>query len=306
MGNIIEVSGLSKNYGQIEAVKNIDFSVNEGDLFAFLGTNGAGKSTTIDILCTLIKSDKGRILIDGEKLGENDHKIRSRIGVVFQHSVLDDLLTVKENLNIRASFYGMRGRKLTERTNNIVRICQLEEFFKRPYGKLSGGQKRRADIARALIHVPKILFLDEPTTGLDPNTRKNIWDTVVNMQKEYGTTIFLTTHYMEEAKNADYITIINRGTIIETGTPAYFKNRYTKNYLKLYDPDEKLSLLLNERGIAYHIENDVIVISADKITFVLKLLNDIQHSISSFEYVKGSIDDAFIWLSKMSDSTENT
>lgn len=295
---MIEVRELYKNYEDVSAINGISFSVNEGDLFAFLGTNGAGKSTTIDILCTLLKSDQGQVLVAGEEVGKNDDHIRSQIGVVFQHSVLDDLLTVKENLCVRASFYGITGQNLKKRLNHLSEICQLESFLNRPYGKLSGGQKRRTDIARALINIPKILFLDEPTTGLDPSTRKSIWDAMMYMQKDYGMTVFLTTHYMEEAKHADYVTIIDKGSIIEQGTPAHFKSKYTKSYLKVYSPNQEIEQIFKKYGVNYEVQNDILVTATDELDLVLDLLKRMQPFMSSFEYVKGSIDDAFIHLAK--------
>ncbi len=169
---IIEVNNLIKNYGNVKAVKGIDFYVNEGDLFAFLGPNGAGKTTTIDVICTLLKPDKGTVTVNGYRLGEQDDKIRKSIGVVFQDNILDILLTVKENLYTRGSFYGVTSKELAAAVEKASKAADVESFINRPYGKLSGGQRRRADIARALVHTPRVLFLDEPTTGLDPQTEK--------------------------------------------------------------------------------------------------------------------------------------
>ena len=207
----IEVSGLIKNYGKIKAVDGIDFSVDSGSLFAFLGPNGAGKSTTIDILCTLLRPDGGRAAINGLEIGRQDEKIRREIGVVFQEGVLDRLLSVRENLMLRGSFYGFRGEELKKRVSDALLKSGAGEFALRKYGQLSGGQRRRADIARALVNSPKILFLDEPATGLDPQTRKSIWDTIRRLQRDNGTTVFLTTHYMEEAEQADYVVVIDAG-----------------------------------------------------------------------------------------------
>lgn len=184
MEKIIEVKGLSKRFGDVQAVKNIDFHVNAGQLFAFLGPNGAGKSTTIDIICTLLQADSGEVTINGFTLGKDDFAIRSDIGVVFQTNLLDKLLTVKENLEVRGSFYGLSKADWESAFLRATQAAGVTEFLDRPYGKLSGGQKRRADIARALINTPKILFLDEPTTGLDPQTRKNVWDTIRKLQAD--------------------------------------------------------------------------------------------------------------------------
>ena len=226
---IIEVSNLKKSYGDIEAVKGIDFYVDEGSLFAFLGLNGAGKSTTIDMMCTFLKADSGKIKIDNYEVNKDDDKIKSLIGVVFQDSVLDDLLTVKENLKVRSKLYNMSKSEFNKNLEEIAHVTGINDFLNRQYGKLSGGQRRRADIARALINKPKILFLDEPTTGLDPNSRKSVWDMIRRLQEENNMTVFLTTHYMEEAAKADYIIIMNEGKIEAKGTTYELKEKYTKD-----------------------------------------------------------------------------
>lgn len=218
MEKMMEVHGLMKSYGKVEAVRGIDFYVEKGKLFAFLGPNGAGKSTTIDILSTALKADQGTAVINGYSLGKEDSKIRSSIGVVFQGHHLDDLLTVRENLLSRGSFYGLQGKALHEAVEQAAQEAEVTDFLHRPYGKLSGGQRRRADIARALVNRPQILFLDEPTTGLDAQTRRNVWDRIHELQKEKGMTVFLTTHYMEEAASADYVIVIDHGKIAAKGT----------------------------------------------------------------------------------------
>ena len=237
MDRIIQVNSLKKSYGSVEAVKDISFYVERGGLFAFLGPNGAGKSTTIDIICTFLKPDGGEVIIDGLTLGRDDEKIRGLIGVVFQDGLLDRLLTVEQNLRVRGSFYGLRGKELNEAVKNTASMCGITDILKRQYGKLSGGQRRRCDIARALINTPKILFLDEPTTGLDPKTRRMVWDIIVELQKTLGMTVFLTTHYMEEAAGADYVIVIDEGKISAKGTPAELKDRYSKDRLILSAKD---------------------------------------------------------------------
>ena len=225
MDTILEVSHLVKNYGSLQAVRDISFTVERGGLFAFLGTNGAGKSTTINILSTLMKPDGGSVLIDGCILGKEDAAIRAKIGVVFQNSVLDNLLTVKENLQVRGSFYHLSTDELEERILYAARITGCSDYLFQRYGMLSGGQKRRADIARALLQKPDLLFLDEPTTGLDPQSRQQIWKAIASMQKKEGLTVFLTTHYMEEAAGADDIVIIDKGRIAAQGTPDALRER---------------------------------------------------------------------------------
>lgn len=233
MNHIIEVNHLVKNYGAVQAVKDISFYVEEGGLFAFLGPNGAGKSTTINTICTFLKPDGGSVTVDGFQLGREDGRIRENIGIVFQNSLLDDLLTVEENLLTRGSFYNLKGEALKEAVRSAAKATELMGFLKRPYGKLSGGQRRRADIARALLHTPRILFLDEPTTGLDPQSRRSIWNTIKKLQAEQGMTVFLTTHYMEEAEDADYCIVVDDGKIAAKGTPVDLKRRYAKDRMQI-------------------------------------------------------------------------
>ena len=190
MTKIIEVDRLVKSYGDIKAVQDISFYVQKGDLFAFLGPNGAGKSTTIDIITTLLRPDSGSVRINGFELGKDDQDIRSSIGAVYQDNLLDKLLTVEENLTLRAGLYGFSKQQKAEAISTAIKNAGIDELIKRPYGKLSGGQRRRVDIARSLLNTPQILFLDEPTTGLDPQTRKKIWEIIRKLQQENGTTIF--------------------------------------------------------------------------------------------------------------------
>ena len=219
MENMIEIKNLYKQFGDIQAVNNLSFKVKKGELFAFLGVNGAGKSTTINIICGQLKKDKGEILITGKSLDENPTFFKNILGVVFQTSVLDKDLTVYDNLQSRASLYGIIGKDFQNRLNKLSEILSFKDLLKRPLGKLSGGQKRRIDIARALIHNPKILILDEPTTGLDPQTRTLLWDVINNLRKEEGLTVFLTTHYMEEAESlSDRVGIMDKGKLIAVGT----------------------------------------------------------------------------------------
>ncbi|WP_059046621.1 ABC transporter ATP-binding protein [Paenibacillus rubinfantis] len=298
MGNIIEVTGLKKKFGSLEAVKKVDFTVKEGSLFAFLGPNGAGKSTTIDIISTQLQPDGGEVLIDGYHLGRDDDQIRSSIGIVFQDSLLDPLLTVEENLQIRGRMYGKSRAELNTAIETAAETAGVDEFLKRPYGKLSGGQRRRADIARALIHTPKVLFLDEPTTGLDPQTRKRVWEMVLKLQREQGMTVFLTTHYMEEAAQADYITIIDHGEVLAQGTPLELKNRYASDMLKIKPVnDAELATLLKELGLAF--ERDaagIYRIALNHTVEALGILDQCRENIANLEVVNGTMDDVFINL----------
>lgn len=297
MNKIVEVKSLVKSYKDVKAVKGIDFYVEEGKLFAFLGPNGAGKSTTIDMICTYLKPDSGEIIVDGCRVGKNDDEIRRRIGIVFQDSVLDPILTVRENITLRGSFYGLKGKKLAEAVENACKIVSITEFIDRPYGKLSGGQRRRADIARALVNTPKILFLDEPTTGLDPQTRQNVWETIAKLQKENNMTVFLTTHYMEEASEADYVIVIDDGKVSAKGTPAQLKETYAKNTLRIVPENSKrLAEYFNSNKIEFTTTADVFVVTIESTVDALKIVDSIRDNIESIEIVKGTMDDAFIGI----------
>ncbi|MDR2168195.1 MAG: ATP-binding cassette domain-containing protein [Clostridiales bacterium] len=234
---IIQVENLRKNYADVKAVNGISFSVKEGSLFSFLGTNGAGKSTTIGILTTLLAQTSGSAKVGGLDVARQGEKVRELIGVVFQTAVLDELLTVRENLDIRAGLYGFSARKRKEAVENAIKLAGISEFANRRYGKLSGGMRRRTDIARALVHTPKLLFLDEPTTGLDPKTRQDMWQMLRDLQRDTGMTVFLTTHYMEEAAESDDIVVIHRGEIRAQGTPLCLKQRYCHDLLKITTTD---------------------------------------------------------------------
>ena len=295
MENAIEVKGLVKNYGEVKAVRGIDFHVKKGKLFAFLGPNGAGKSTTIDIICTFLRQDEGTVKVGGYTLGKEDTKIREIIGAVFQVGLLDDLLSVEENLRTRASFYKIKGAELDEAVKRAVEVTGISNLLKRRYGQLSGGQRRRADIARALVHAPEILFLDEPTTGLDPQTRKNVWDTIERIQKDKGMTVFMTTHYMEEAANADYVIVIDNGKIVAEGTPAELKDEYSKDKLVLSTSrKEELAARLQELGLENKQVADSFTIQIAGSLEALPILEATKELIESFEVLKGTMDDAFI------------
>jgi len=295
MDKILEVEHLKKYYGHIKAVDDISFYVEKGKLFAFLGPNGAGKSTTIDIICTFLKPDNGSVRIDGHTLGKDDDKIRSAIGVVFQDGFLDDLLTVEENIKYRGSFYGLKGKELQVAFERVVEAAGIKDFLKRQYKKLSGGQKRRSDIARALINTPKILFLDEPTTGLDPQTRKKVWETIVKMQRDSNMTVFLTTHYMEEASEADYVIIIDNGKIAARGTPYELRKHYANDSLRLeYLDQAAIEAILKENNLGYMLRNGEAIIPLKATIDALSILDLVRDQIKSFEVLSGTLNDAFI------------
>ena len=305
MNKIIEVSNLSKSFGKVQAVKDISFYVEEGSLFSFLGTNGAGKSTTISILLTLLKQDIGEVKVNGYTIGKQDDKIRQEIGVVFQDSLLDPLLTVKENLTIRGSFYGMSK---IDRKNAIERVSvltDLQSFINRPYGRLSGGERRRTDIARALIHNPSILIMDEPTTGLDAQSRKNIWNTILQLQKETKMTVFLTTHYIEEAANSDYVVVMKKGEIVGKGTPQQLKNEYASDNLLVTSSDNvAMRKILAAEKLDYIEEKSIFRLPLKDTKSALPILMKHADAISSFEVRKSSLDDVFIAINGEDDNDD--
>ncbi len=293
---MIEVKNLKKSFGNIEAVKGIDFQVRKGQLFAFLGCNGAGKSTTIDMLCTFLKPDEGEVWIQGYQLQHENEEIRKSIGIVFQESLLDDSLTIEENMKVRAALYGLRGKELQKAVIDIMKMMHIDQYAHRFYGTLSGGQKRKCDIARAFLHQPQILFLDEPTTGLDPQTRQEVWNTIYNLQEKYQLTIFLTTHYMEEAMSADYVVIMDEGKIVAKGTPLQLRKQYTKDKLVMTSTHKELLEWLENNQIFYDRMNSEIIVWIQNTLEALPILNECKQYIEDFEVTRGSMNDAFIQI----------
>lgn len=289
--NIIEIKHLKKSFKDVKAVNDISFKVKTGELFAFLGVNGAGKSTTISIICGQLEKDAGEIKIIGENPEKNMDKIKSRIGVVFQNSLLDKPLTVYDNLQNRASLYGILGKDFENRLYELSELLDLKDLLKRPVGKLSGGQRRRIDIARAIIHKPKILILDEPTTGLDPQTRKTVWDVIATLRKKENITVFLTTHYMEEAADADYVVILDSGKIVAEGTPIELKNQYTGDFITLYNTKEDSVKKLNAPYEALKNSYKVSVANTKAATDLIISHPDV---FTDYEIVKGKMDDVFL------------
>lgn len=291
MKNIIEISSLNKTFGDVKAVSDLSFKVKEGELFAFLGLNGAGKSTTISIMCGQLAKDSGKVIIDGEDLDKSVDKIKCDLGVVFQNSVLDKALTVKENLKSRAALYGITGKRFEERLGELSALLEFEDLLKRTVGKLSGGQRRRIDIARALLHKPKILILDEPTTGLDPQTRKTLWNVVSKLRKENQMTVFLTTHYMEEAADADYVVILDSGKISAEGTPLQLKNTYSGDFITLYGAQKEQVETL---GLTYEIIRDAYRIEVKNTAAATQLIVRYPDIFNDYEITKGKMDDVFL------------
>lgn len=294
MESVIRVEGLKKYFGDVKAVDDVNFQVERGELFGFLGINGAGKSTTINMLCTLYQPTDGKIEICGFQAEGEEEEIRKRIGVVYQSNCLDDKLTVKENLYIRGTLYEKDHKKLATNIERVCGILDLQDMYNKRFAKLSGGQKRRCEIARALLHTPEIMFLDEPTTGLDPATRKNVWECLERLRKEENMTIFLTTHYMEEAARASHIAIMDTGHLKEYGTPFSLKEAYAKDKLRLYPASPKLEERLKEMQVSYEKKEDCFVMSVPESLAALPILSGVEGLINGFEMVQGSMDDVFL------------
>ncbi|MBQ8880847.1 MAG: ABC transporter ATP-binding protein [Oscillospiraceae bacterium] len=291
MQDIIKIEGLCKAFGAVKAVQDLSFRVKEGELFAFLGVNGAGKSTTINILCGQLPKDGGKVEIDGADLDKNVNQIKGLLGVVFQNSLLDSALSVYDNLQSRAALYGITGQNFRDRLSQLAEMLDFGDLLKRPVGRLSGGQRRRIDIARALLHSPKILILDEPTTGLDPQTRKLLWNVIAELRQKENMTVFLTTHYMEEAAEADYVVILDSGRIAAEGTPLALKNIYTGDFITLYGVEEAAVKTL---GVAYTYLRDGFRLSVSSTAQATELIVKYPHIFNDYEITKGKMDDVFL------------
>lgn len=303
MPPIIQISNLNKSFGKVKAVRNLSFSVDRGELFAFLGVNGAGKSTTINIICGQLSRDSGGIVIDGHDLDKNLDAVKSELGVVFQTSVLDPALSVYDNLESRAVLYGIKGAEFKKRLTKLAKILDFKDLLSRPVGKLSGGQRRRIDIARAIIHQPKILILDEPTTGLDPQTRKTLWSVIANLREYDHMTVFLTTHYMEEAAEADHVIIIDSGKIVAEGTPLELKNQYTGDYISIYGATEQS---IKKLKLAYEKIPNGFRLSVPNTKAATDLIIKHSNLFIDYEVTKGKMDDVFLAVTgkKLTEDTE--
>jgi len=288
---MIEIKDLEKSFGEVKAVQGISFQVKKGSLFAFLGGDGAGKSTTIHILCGQLSKDSGTVLVDGKNIETDLDAVKSILGVVFQDSVLDRALSSYDNLKSRASLYGITGRAFEERLEELSLLLDLKDILNRSVGKLSGGQRRRVDIARALFHRPKLLVLDEPTTGLDPQTRKHLWKVISSLQKKEEMTVFLTTHYMEEAADADRVVILDSGKILAEGTPLELKNRFTGDCISLYNVSEEEVKTL---GTSYEAIPDGFRLFVPDTRAATELIVSHPALFSDYEIIKGKMDDVFL------------
>ena len=291
MKNIIKIENLNKSYGNIKAVNNLSFRVKDGELFSFLGINGAGKSTTINMICGELKKDSGTILVCDKEVDQNYKYIKQKIGVVFQDSLLDKSLSVYDNLKLKAALYGITGNNFIKKYEELSKLFDLYEIERQTISQLSGGQKRRVDIARAMIHNPEILILDEPTTGLDPGTRKKIWKVLNSLRKEKKLTIFLTTHYMEEAVDSDYIVILDKGSIVAEGTPHELKNQYAHDTILLYSVQEEKVKNLN---LPYTKIKDGFKIEVKSLEDATNLIIKNKEIFKDYEVIKGKMDDVFL------------
>ena len=289
--HIIEISHLNKAFGSVKAVNDLSFHVRPGELFAFLGVNGAGKSTTISIMCGQLKADSGSVKISGLDADKDIAGITRRLGVVFQGSVLDKPLSVRDNLESRAALDGITGKAFENRLRELCELLDFSDLLDRSVGKLSGGQRRRIDIARALLHSPEILILDEPTTGLDPQTRKLLWSVVRSLRETENMTVFLTTHYMEEAADADYVVILDSGSIAAEGTPLALKNAYTGDYITFYGVQPEA---LDSLGLKYEALRDAYRVSVPNTAAATKLITEHPGLFDDFEITKGKMDDVFL------------
>lgn len=289
--DIIKIQRLSKSFGDIHAVNQLSFKVKQGELFAFLGVNGAGKSTTISIMCGTLPKDSGVVIIDGKNIDKDLKEITRELGVVFQNSVLDGFLSVRDNLMSRAALYGIHGKKAKQRIAELAELLDFSDLLKRTVGKLSGGQRRRIDVARALLNNPKILILDEPTTGLDPQTRKMLWSVIEKCRRDFGMTVFLTTHYMEEAADADYVVILDKGQIAAEGTPLDLKNTYTGDFVTIYGVKENEVKRLN---LPYEAQKDGFRVCVKNTQEARNLVLSNPAIFCDFEISKGKMDDVFL------------
>lgn len=292
---ILEIEHLSKSYGAVKAVDDISFDIEKGEFFSFLGVNGAGKSTTINIITTVLPKDSGKVYVFGADIDRDPMAIRAKIGIVFQNSVLDGRLSVYDNLSSRAALYGMRGAEKKKRIKEIAETLELNEFLKRPYAKLSGGQRRRTDIARALINTPELLILDEPTTGLDPQTRLTVWAAIDRIRQRTGMSVLLTTHYMEESAAADRIVIIDEGKLVAEGSPVALKDKYSSDSVRLYMPKTaETDRILSESGLGFTYQNTFYKVAVSDSGAAMRFLTAHPALTDDFEVVKGDMDDVFL------------
>ena len=295
--NAIEVTDLVRRFGDLEAVRGVSFDVDRGETFGFLGPNGAGKSTTISMLCTLLRPTSGRALVAGYDVASQRGEVRKRIGLVFQDTTLDDYLTAAENLGFHAELYGVPHNQSARRQQDVLEMVGLWDRRDGLVRTFSGGMKRRLEIARGLLHSPRVLFLDEPTVGLDPQTRAHIWSYINELRRRESITMFLTTHYMDEAEHCDRIAIIDQGQIVVVDTPEALKASVGRDRVQLHTSDDEATIaaLKDHFGLdATLSEGSVTVYVAGGEQFVPRLFSELEVSISSVSIARPTLDDVFM------------
>ncbi|SIS60149.1 ATP-binding cassette domain-containing protein [Salimicrobium flavidum] len=295
---IISVKDLTKTYKQTEAVKAINFEVEEGEIFGFLGPNGAGKSTTINMICTMLKPTSGSITINGYDVKKDKDKVRASIGIIFQENTLDEKLTANENLMLHCRFYKVPKDKRQERIREVLEIVDLVEVSKQRVETFSGGMKRRLEIARGLLHYPKVLFLDEPTVGLDPQTRSHLWEYILKLKKKEGITMFLTTHYLDEAEISDRVAIMDQGDIIAIDSPTALKDQLGGDMIELSTEDNDQALReIDEKvsGAEVSVEGDTIHLKVESSdAFISSFIKTLEIPITRLNIRKPTLNDVFL------------
>ncbi|UOQ84944.1 ATP-binding cassette domain-containing protein [Gracilibacillus salinarum] len=298
MNSVISVKDLTKTYKKVEAVKGISFDVKEGEIFGFLGPNGAGKSTTINMICTMLKATSGEIIINGYDANKEKDEVRASIGIIFQENTLDEKLTANENLKLHCRFYNVPKEKRDARILEVLEIVDLVDEQNQRVEEYSGGMKRRLEIARGLLHYPKVLFLDEPTVGLDPNTRAHLWEYILKLKEKEGITMFLTTHYLDEAEISDRVAIMDQGEIIAIDSPAALKDQLGGDMIELSTEDNDAALKEIEEKISdaeVEVKDDTIhlkVSSSD--AFISKFIKTLEIPITALNIRKPTLNDVFL------------
>ncbi|RSL33071.1 ATP-binding cassette domain-containing protein [Salibacterium salarium] len=298
MNHIIEVSQLNKHYKDTHAVKDVNFEVEQGEIFGFLGPNGAGKSTTINMICTMLAPSSGSIEINGFDVTKQKNKVRESIGIIFQENTLDEKLTAGENLMLHCKFYKVPKEKRQARIQEVLEIVDLVESKTKKVETFSGGMKRRLEIARGLLHYPKVLFLDEPTVGLDPQTRAHIWEYILRLKRKEGITMFLTTHYLDEAEISDRIAIMDHGEIITINSPAQLKQELGGDIIELSTKDNNRALQdMNENfpDAEISVQDDTIQIKVpNSDDFISDFITQLHVPITRLNIRKPTLNDVFL------------
>ncbi|ENH96778.1 daunorubicin resistance ABC transporter ATPase subunit [Gracilibacillus halophilus YIM-C55.5] len=298
MESIISVRKLTKSYKNVKAVKAIDFEVEKGEIFGFLGPNGAGKSTTINMICTMLKPTSGDIVINGYDATEEKDAVRASIGIIFQENTLDEKLTANENLLLHCRFYHVPKEQREKRIHEVLEIVDLVDERYRRVETFSGGMKRRLEIARGLLHYPKVLFLDEPTVGLDPQTRAHLWEYILKLKEKEGITMFLTTHYLDEAEISDRVAIMDQGEIIAIDSPTALKDQLGGDMIELKTEDNEQTL----KEIEEKIEEAEVTVDGDTIhlkvassdAFISTFMQNFTIPITTLNIRKPSLNDVFL------------